>query len=372
MGKESSGIMADQQPPQSGVPAHYQRQRYTRRPLGSPEELLAYTRTVLASGRSILVMTDFDSTVTSERGDRDNPFAASFDAQAGQALVSLQQHGQGVGIISNRAVRQIVRRCEQIGFDTLPLVAGTYGYEVRALSGESIIDRHFAPYREVITDVLFSMRQGLLSTYGLAAADYREVETTIPTPSGPVYLEIKGQCAAYPEGLAQEYNFNRMPPAERTSTVTQVERLVQLALSRHPRGQVESLLQVWGIVASGSPAASGHFSWALRPLLPRGKAYAFVRLLALAKSSEAGGGSCGLIMYIGNHKQEDGPAMWAGKVLERHAQGQMRFVGVWAREAADTDMPEVEDESDVRVEGVRGVAGVLMGLAAAVGEYRQG
>jgi hypothetical protein len=185
-----------------------------------------------------------DSTVSKEQGSGDNPFTTSLDEQSAHALVDLQRHGQVVGIMSNRAAGQIVRRCEEAGFEQPPLVVGTYRYELKTPAGGSVIDLRFWPYCDVITGVLRSVRNGFVSAYGLAAAEFHEVETTTPTAQGPIYLEIKGQSEEYPEGLAQEYNLNRIPPWERVSRAAQQERLMRTALAGHAASQIERLLNL--------------------------------------------------------------------------------------------------------------------------------
>lgn len=337
---------------------------YRREPPRSIKRLCEVARVVVAQGGRIAILTDFDATVSAEAGDGADPFATTFDPHAGHALAALQAHGQVVGIISNRGAGQIIARCRQVGFAQAPFVVGTYGYELVPPGGVPEIDQQFTPFCEVITRTLRAVRQGLLRDAGLDTEQPPAIETTIATMDGPIYLEMKGLCTAYPEGLAHEYNFNRVAPVIRTNLVRAAETIASAALARADPMLARALAGMWGGAASSNPLLPGPFSWALKPALARAKAYGMVRLLRAMRAATAEEDqrdrSC-LVVYAGDHQWEDGHAMWAGKVLERLTQGRMRFAGIWAD--AGRDMPGAPDESDLRVPGTRGVAGAFARLA---------
>jgi hypothetical protein len=310
------------------------------------------------------VLTDFDSTISAQAGDGSNPFETGFEPQAGHALAALQGHGQLVGIISNRAASQITERCRRVGFAHAPFIVGTYGYELLLPTGTPHIDEQFIPHREIITRVLHAARQGLLTRYGLGDKSQLTAETTIQTAHGPVYLEMKGLCSEYPEGLAQEYNFNRVAPVTRAEMVRELEGCVREALASEDDERVRALGSAWGTQRSGDdPTVPGRFSWILKPTLSRAKAYGMVRLLrAIGEVGSMKAPAC-LVVYAGDNKQQDGQAMWAGKLLERISRRSLHFVGIWADPGWDT--PGVSDESDLRVAGVSRVADAFMRLAVA-------
>jgi hypothetical protein len=336
---------------------------YRRRPPRTLQGIIRMARQVHDSGGTLFVATDFDSTVSREENGGDNPFLTTFDAAAGDALRSLQAQEQIVGIISNRAALPIVDRCRQMGFARQPYVVGTYGYEVLNADGEAAIDERFAPYRNVISDVLRHVRVGALRAYGLPTDHYRDVQSTIPTPNGPIFLEIKGQTDEYLEGIAQEYNLNMIAFHERPGAVALLDDLFRTASSGHPAGNSVELTRLWGRESEGDPHAPGHYSWVLRPHLIRAKAYGLTQLLRTCGSEGPSGLRAELLVYVGDHKQQDGQVMWAGKVLERLTRGGLRFAGVWAYPGFDT--PGVRDESDLQVPGVPGVARLLKDLAQA-------
>jgi hypothetical protein len=312
----------------------------------------------------VVALTDFDDTVSTTVGDGTDPFATDFDTHAGHALAAIQAHGQVVGILSNRAAGQITERCARVGFAHAPYVVGTYGYELLSPMGTPRIDRLFSPHREAITRLLGVARRTLLRVCGAGDDDPPTIEATIETVQGPVYVEVKGASAEYPEGLAQEYNFNRIVPAIRTRVVAALERSIRLARAREDVGQMRALSQLWGDERMGDSAAPGRFSWALKPTLARGKAYGLVRVLrAIGAESGELGDRC-LVVYAGDHRRQDGQVMWAGKALERLSRGQALFAGVWAYPGWDS--PGAPDESDLRVDGVQGVADTLTALAATV------
>lgn len=337
---------------------------YHREPPRSIEQLCAETRAVLARGGGITVLTDFDATVSAEAGDGSDPFATAFDPRAAHALASLQAHGQVVGVISNRGAGQIRARCRQAGFAHTPFIVGTYGYELLPPHGAPQIDHQFAPYHEIVTRVLRGVRVGLLRRAGLDSERQPDIETLLATPYGPVYLEMKGICADYPEGLAHEYNFNRIAPATRASLVRAAEDDARAALAREDPTLARALAALWGSACTSDPSLPGPCSWALKPILARAKAYGMVRLLRAIRAEGGWHGPACLVVYAGDHRHEDGHAMWAGKALERLTQGRMRFAGIWAD--AGRYVPGAPDESDLRVGGASGVAQTFARLATVV------
>ncbi|HEX9055891.1 MAG TPA: hypothetical protein VF818_00025 [Ktedonobacterales bacterium] len=343
--------------------------RYERTPPNSADALCALARDTLVSRRGIVVATDFDATVSAEADDGISPFTTAFNEDAGRALAMLQAHSQAVGIISNRAAGQIAERCWRAGFYTTPVIVGTYGYELRLPDGSSRIDEQFAAERDLVTAALHAVRRGMLATYGLADTDYHAVETTIPTPHGPVFLEIKGMCHDYPEGLAQEYNFNAIAPPKRTEMVAGLEQHMRGSLVSYDADRVRALMSVWGIESLGAPDRPGRYSWALRPAHTRAKAHGLIRLLRAIHDTALYQRPIGLLVYAGDHPEQDGQVMWAGKVLERVSHGDMRFVGIWAGSGADP--LNASDPSDLHVAGVTGVASVLTRLAETVAHWDQ-
>lgn len=263
------------------------------------EQLGELARDVVARGGGVAVLTDFDGTVSETAGDGSDPFATSFDARAGHALARIQAHGQVVGILSNRAGGQITARSARVGFAHAPYVVGTYGYELLSPAGESRIDDLFLTYREVITRQLGVARRALVRLSGANDDVPPTIEATIETGQGPIYVEIKGACVEYPEGLAQEYNFNRITPDARTWITEELEHAIRLAMAREDASQMRGLSLLWGGERIGEPAAPGRYSWALKPMLARGKAYGLVRMLRTIRArSDQPGDRC-LLIYMG-------------------------------------------------------------------------
>jgi hypothetical protein len=351
--------------------------QYERRPPRNPEELYRLAKETVAAGKRILMISDYDHTKSRAIGDGSTPFQSEVDPACGQAELRLDENDVGIATLSNRSAEQIATRYEQLHFTHPPFVVGTYGAEIRTPTGESIIDARWEPYRDIITAVLGAVRQTVLHDYGVHPAPAAEV--TIENGQGaPIYLEMKGlggrgTHGVYSEGLAHTYGFDHVSPEARTRLVAELDAVVERTLehfAEYDAERVRALREMWGGDAAarraGTATAPGKFAWNLEPLLKRNKAWGMTRLLrAVAESGFHE--PVGLVMYAGDHPDQDGQAMWAGKIVERSRKGQgIRFAGILVHDGHTTR----EGQNDLSVEGVAGYARFLEGFAQVVQEAK--
>jgi len=339
------------------------------------DSALAALRAIRARGGVAVLGNDIDLTLSTGggRGESD-PRRTAIREDTGAALRALEARGHIVGIITNRSGRQAARMLAERGVRTAEIV-GTYGMEVFHADasdpalGTATIDARFAPYARTITGLLRAVRETLYDTVGLTDDPGRAVEVEIPTAAGPILLERKGVCAAFPEGLAHVYNFNLAADRrERGAYLARMTERYRAAMRAAPDGA--ALGRVWGLAPSATEPDDDRFSWALEPLVAQGKAYGMIALLRAARRRLDDPARIGLVAFAGD-SDADAQAMRAAHLVAavaRHVAGREppRALGVWVRPEG-ADAPRAAAQADITVEGPPGYARLLGEMARVSG-----
>lgn len=342
---------------------------YERKAPKNLEELYALAEETLLRGKRIIAITDFDNTKSKEFNNGTSPFETGLDPECAKTEIELDKIGVLTPTITNRGAGQIAERYTRLGFNHTPFIEGSYGWEILNPRGESVIDKHWEPYREIITGVLRNTRESLMKEYCLNSPLTHEM-TIENRDKAPIYLEIKGlngkgENGSYTEGLAQTYNLNSVPIDERGKVLKTLNKAADETLEKYSQEkpeETEKLLKDWGMKKKRLLTDLKYperLTWALEPTLKHGKALGIVTLLWAIEEYNLKEPSIGLVIYSGDHPEQDGEAMWAGKIVERSKNGEgIRFVGILVGRGNETQ----NGHHDLQIEGVAGCADFLKGL----------
>lgn len=327
--------------------------------------------------RDIIVCgNDIDLTLSAgTRQGEDDPRKTAIREDTGAALRALEAHGHIVGIITNRSGRQAARLLAERGIQAAEIV-GTYGMEVFHADasdpdlGTATVDARFAPYARPITTVLRAVREGLYRELGRPDEPGRAVEVEIPTATGPLLLERKAVCAAFPEGLAHVYNFNLVADKrERARYVARLEEGYQAA-ARDAFAGTDSR-PIWGVAPPETTPRDDRYSWAMEPLIAQGKGYGMTALIRAARRRLSAAQCIGMVTFAGD-SNADGEAMRGARLIAacaRREQGRerLRTLGIWVRPEGK-DAPVARERADIAVDGPEGYARFLLRLAQGVSD----
>ena len=334
---------------------------------------LEAARRLAAQGGIIVLGNDIDLTLSTggPLGEAD-PRVTSIRADSGEALRALEARGHIIGIVTNRSGRQAARMLAARGVRAAEIV-GTYGLETFHADaddpalGVATVDARFAPYAEAITTILRGVRETVYADIGLHESHGNAVEVEVATPAGPLLIERKAVCDAFPEGLAHVYNVNLIADRPyRACLLTRAEQryraLATAFLADQPLGRI------WGLLPPDPPNATPHdarFSWTLGPSIARGKAAGLIALLRAARRRVADPTRIGLVTFAGD-SDADAAAMRAAHLVAAVAgRERVRALGVWVQ-AMGTGAPLAEREADITVDGTDGYARLLADLVGAV------
>jgi hypothetical protein len=334
---------------------------------------LEAARRLAARGGVIVLGNDIDLTLSTggPLGEAD-PRKTSIRADSGEALRALEAGGHIIGIVTNRSGRQAARMLAERGVRAAEIV-GTYGLETFHADasapslGVATVDARFALYAEAITTILRGVRETVYAHIGLHEDPGTVVELEAATPAGPLLIERKAVCDAFPEGLAHVYNVNLI--ADRPYRA----RLLARAEQRYRALAAESLAgqplgRIWGLLPPDPPGATprdARFSWTLGPTVARGKAAGMIALLRAARRHMADPARIGLVTFAGD-SDADAAAMRAAHLVSIVAgRERIRALGIWAR-PAEGGAPLTQREADITVDGTDGYARLLADFVRAV------
>ena len=337
------------------------------------QNVLEAARRLAARGGVIVLGNDIDLTLsTGGPQGEDDPRRTAIRPDSGAALRALEARGHIIGIVTNRSGWQAARMLAERGVCAAEIV-GTYGLETFHADasapslGVATVDARFAPYAQAITSILRGVREAVYADIGLHEDPGNAVEIATYTPMGPLLIERKAVCDAFPEGLAHVYNVNLI--ADRPYRA----RLLARAELRYRVLAAESLAgrplgRIWGLLPPDPPGATPHdarFSWTLGPSIARGKAAGMIALLRAARRRVAHPARIGLVTFAGD-SDADAAAMRAAHLVAMVAgQGRVRALGVWVC-PVEGGAPLTQREADIAVDGTDGYARLLADLARAV------
>jgi len=334
---------------------------------------LEAARRLAARGGVIVLGNDIDLTLsTGGPQGEDDPRRTAIRTDSGAALRALEARGHIIGIVTNRSGRQAARMLAEQGVRAAEIV-GTYGLEtfhadVSAPSlGVATVDARFAPYAAAITSILRGVRETVYADIGLHEDPGNAVEIEAPTQAGPLLIERKAVCDAFPEGLAHVYNVNLIVDRPyRARLLARAEQryhaLAAGSLAGRPLGRI------WGLLPPDPPSATPQdtrFSWTLGPSIARGKAAGMIALLRATRRRVADPARIGMVTFAGD-SDADAAAMRAAHLVAMVAgRTRVRAFGVWVR-AMGINAPLTQREADITVDGTNGYACLLDDLVRAV------
>jgi len=337
------------------------------------QTVLEAARRLAARGGVIVLGNDIDLTLsTGGPQGEDDPRRTAIRPDTGAALRALEARGHIIGIVTNRSGRQAARMLAERGVRAAEIV-GTYGLEtfhadtlVPSL-GVATVDARFAPYAETITTILRGVRETVYADIGLHEDLGNAVEVEAATAAGPLLIERKAVCDAFPEGLAHVYNVNLIADRPyRARLLARAEQRYRALAAQSLAGQ--PLGRIWGLLPPDPPGATPHdarFSWTLGPSISRGKAGGMIALLRVARRRVADPARIEMVTFAGD-SDADAAAMRAAHLVATVAgRERVRALGVWVR-AMGIDAPLAEREADITVDGPDGYARLLADLARAV------
>lgn len=317
-------------------------------------QIVGRVRRALLQKKKMLVAVDADGTVV--KGD-DNPFRCQFYEKSARALQLLSEHGHIVAVITNRGGAQIARMMKATLLK-ISKVIGTFGHEYRSVDtsrsdmGEGVIDEEYSAYQDIITLKIRLLRERLFRALNVIDPGL-DAEVELQTEWGPLFIEQKGVCAAFPFGLGIGFNANFIKLVGRPGLIALIEGIYQevdkYVLSVMPN-KSKQLLKLWGLVKDPwSPGDPGRYSIKFEPLTNVGKYQAMKNLLAENPGVE--------VIIVTGDTDDDGYMMIAAKEYAAEHMGVQAFC-IWVDSGGKPQQIAAEN-ADYVVSEVEGLAVLL-------------